>query len=121
MALHRIQSLGGPCGQSLPHEARARVQGIRSPNGSDTLPLASSLRAGTFKGFELKANQWRGNSRSAGTFPARTRKPAEPLDANGSYYGSVRSCLNPSSIRNDSIDPDCSSGVTPARWVFSPP
>src|SRR5271155_4735623 len=45
MALHRLQSLGGPCGQSLPHEARARVQGIRSPNGADALSLTSGLRA----------------------------------------------------------------------------
>src|ERR1700733_13688645 len=45
MALHRLQSLGGPRGQSLPHAARARVQGIRIPNGSNALPLTSLLRA----------------------------------------------------------------------------
>lgn len=69
MALRRLQSLGGPCGESLPHEARARVQGIRSPNGTDTLPLTSELRADIefSKGFELKANQWR-DSQSRGSF-----------------------------------------------------
>src|ERR1700734_2544575 len=45
MALHRLQSLGSPRGQSLPHALRARCQEICTPKGPDALPLTSVLRA----------------------------------------------------------------------------
>src|SRR5580692_9291162 len=57
MALHRLSSLGGPCGQSLPYAARARFQGIRCPNGADDISLAALLRSSSFLIVPTDINQ----------------------------------------------------------------